>query len=67
MHYLDVYWMVMPAHDASGARPHWLDLAAILLVGGVSCLWVSRSYHRRSPLPVHAPERLEGLGYEAAQ
>ncbi|HLK36909.1 MAG TPA: hypothetical protein VKU41_09190, partial [Polyangiaceae bacterium] len=28
MHYVDVYWMVLPMHDAAGARPHWLDGAS---------------------------------------
>lgn len=35
MHLVDVYWLVMPALDPDGVRPHWLDLAAFLGVGGI--------------------------------
>ncbi|HEX3343453.1 MAG TPA: hypothetical protein VHS09_02720 [Polyangiaceae bacterium] len=66
MHFVDVSWLVLPVHDAGGARPDWLDLAAILLVGGVSCVSVTRRYFAAPPLPVHAPDLVEGLDYEAA-
>ena len=68
MHVVDVYWLVMPVCDRSGARPQWLwlDLAAFAAVGGVSWVWVARRYRRVPALPVHDPELAEGLGYEAA-
>ena len=66
MHFVDVYWLVLPVHDAAGARPHWLDLGALLLVGGVSCAWIVRRYLSAPPLPLHGPELAEGLDYEAA-
>jgi hypothetical protein len=66
MHYLDVYWQVLPVHDASGARPHWLDLGALLFVGGLSVAWVARVYRAAPPLPANVPELSEGLAYEAA-
>jgi hypothetical protein len=34
VHVLDVYWLVLPALHPSGARPSWLDAAALLFVGG---------------------------------
>jgi hypothetical protein len=34
MHYLDVYWLVLPALHSGGVQVHWLDLAGLLLVGG---------------------------------
>lgn len=66
MHYVDVYWMVLPVHDTHGVRPHWLDLGAALFVGGLSCAWIARSYFRVPPLPEHVPELAHGLEYEAA-
>lgn len=66
MHFLDVYWQVLPVHDEAGVRPHWLDLGAILFVGGVSCALVVRRYGAAPPLPLHVPELAEGLDYEAA-
>ena len=66
MQFVDVYWQVMPVHDESGARPHWLDLGAVLFVGGLSCAWVVRRYGSAAPLPLHVPELADGLKYEAA-
>jgi hypothetical protein len=34
MHYLDVYWLLMPELHASGVRVHWLDLATLGAVTG---------------------------------
>jgi hypothetical protein len=36
MHYLDVYWLVMPEIDAGGVRLHWLDLATLFGVFGTA-------------------------------
>ncbi len=35
VHAVDVYWLVLPAVDGSVEAPHWLDPAALLLVGGL--------------------------------
>jgi hypothetical protein len=66
MHFVDVYWLVLPVLDRAGVRPHWADLGAILFFGGVSCAWIVRRYLSASPLPLHDPELAEGLEYEAA-
>ena len=42
MHYLDVYWLVLPTLHPGGVRFHWLDLAGILLVGGFGVAYASR-------------------------
>jgi hypothetical protein len=36
MHYLDVYWLVLPALHPAGLHLHWLDLAGLLLVVGLA-------------------------------
>jgi cytochrome c2 len=36
MHYLDVYWLIMPQLHADGVRVHWLDLTTLVGVGGVA-------------------------------
>ena len=66
MHYVDVYWLILPVHDVAGVRPHWVDLGAVLFVGGTSCAWITRRYFAAPPLPVHDPDLAEGLDYEAA-
>jgi hypothetical protein len=66
MHYVDVYWLVLPVYDRAGLRPHFADLGAALLFGGSSCAWIVRRYLGSAPLPLHDPELAEGLDYEAA-
>jgi hypothetical protein len=66
MHFVDVYWLVMPTHDRSGVRPHWLDAGAILFIGGLSCAWIVHRYFAAPPIPLHDPHLDEGLKYEAA-
>src|SRR5258705_9993982 len=34
MHFLDLYWQVMPTFHPEGFRPSALDLAALVTVGG---------------------------------
>lgn len=66
MHFVDVYWLVMPIHDRVRVQPHWLDAGAILFVGGLSCAWIVRRYASAPPLPLHDPELVAGIHYEAA-
>lgn len=35
MHYVDLYWVVMPTLHEEGLHFHWLDLATVLGVGGI--------------------------------
>ena len=66
MHFVDVYWQVLPVHDEAGARPDWLDLGAVTFVGGLACACVVRRYVTAAPVPLYAPELADGLKYEAA-
>ena len=61
MHFVDVYWLVLPVCDRAGVRPHWLDLAALLFVGGLSCAWIVRATRRARRCPLHDPELADGL------
>jgi hypothetical protein len=59
MHYLDVYWLVLPAMRPGGLQLHWLDLAGLLVVAGFASAYGAW----RSPeglAPVAAATRPEG-------
>ncbi len=63
MRILDYYWIIMPSFSHGGEAahfsPHWLDLAAILGLGG---LWVAAFLfilRKSSILPMHEPELQE--------
>jgi hypothetical protein len=66
MHFVDVYWLVIPAYDAVSARPHWLDVAAFLFFAGLSSAWMANRYARVAPLPLHDPQLVAALKYEAS-
>lgn len=41
MHYVDMYWLVLPAVHPGALRPHWLDLSALAAVCGTASAWVA--------------------------
>ena len=67
MHYLDLYWIVMPdaPHGSAWAGGYWLDLGALLLVGGAaSSVWALRRAYA-PPMPVGDPELGASLLYSS--
>jgi hypothetical protein len=41
VHYLDTYWLVLPAIHPDAPHPHWLDLSALAAVGGSAAAWIA--------------------------
>jgi hypothetical protein len=52
-HLVVVYWLVLPAFDPAGLRPHWLDVAAPVGVGGLWLALFARLLASRPLLPPH--------------
>jgi hypothetical protein len=67
VHYVDVYWVVMPSQSPAGPRPSWMDLTAFLGVGGVCVAWVASRLRGRPLLPVGDPGLDASLHYEPNQ
>jgi len=67
MHWLDIYWLVMPVHQPNSIAPSWLDLAALLAVGGVTTCFCSVA-QKGVPLVATGDPLLEaGLRYASNQ
>ena len=49
MRFVDLYWLVAPSMHPGNAMPHWLDVTAVIGIGGV-WLWFFVSRLARSPL-----------------
>jgi hypothetical protein len=65
VHYVDVHWLVAPA-GRPGAFPwHWLDLGALLCVGGLSAAGALFGLAGRPLLPIRDPRLDEALRYES--
>ncbi|HEY5087009.1 MAG TPA: hypothetical protein VII66_06630 [Gemmatimonadaceae bacterium] len=63
MHILDVYWLVLPAFHPAGVHASWLDVAALLMVGGfatAAAAWRARGH---LSLPVRDPYLGESVRY----
>jgi hypothetical protein len=66
MHFVDLYWQVMPTLHPEGLRPSLLDVAAFLAVGGCFVAAVSWLMLRQPLVPVRDPRLAESLAFENA-
>jgi hypothetical protein len=58
-HYIDLYWLIMPASGPRGAKPHWLDGALALTLGLTCGAIVALACSARALVPVgdrHLPQ-----------
>jgi hypothetical protein len=66
MHFLDLYWQVMPTLHPEGLRPSVLDVAALVTVGGCFLAAASWLMRRRALVPLRDPRLAESLALENA-
>ena len=66
MHFVDLYWQVMPTLHPEGLRPSALDVAALLAVGGCFVAAASWLMRRHSLVPMRDPRLAESLAFENA-
>ena len=64
MHFLDLYWQVMPTLHPEGFRPSVLDVAAFLSVGGCFVAAASWLMRRQALAPLRDPRFAESLTFE---
>ena len=64
MHFLDLYWLVMPTLHPEGIRPSLLDVAALVTVGGCFLAAASSLMRRRALVPLRDPRLAESLALE---
>jgi hypothetical protein len=61
IHWVDVYWLVLPNQSPDGARLSWMDPVAMLGIGGVFCGLFWRQLARHSLLPLGDPRLGESI------
>jgi hypothetical protein len=64
MHFVDVYWLVIPSIEGLGARPGIVDVAALLAVGGAFLALLGRLVVTSPLVPAHDPRLAESLAFE---
>ena len=58
MHWIDIYWLVMPSLHSHGIRFSWMDLTTLIGLGGIFIWRFLRTAFSRPLVPVNDP-RLE--------
>ncbi len=66
MHFVDLYWQVMPTLHPEGVRPSALDAAALVAVGGCFVAAASWLMRRQALVPLRDPRLAESLAFENA-
>ena len=64
-HYFDVHWLVAPAARPDTFPLHWLDLAALLCVGGLTSSAGLLSLRGRRLVPIHDSRLAEAIAYHS--
>jgi hypothetical protein len=64
MHFVDLYWQVMPTLHPEGLRPSLLDVAAFLAVGGCFVAAAGWLMRRQALVPLRDPRLAESLAFE---
>ncbi|OFW11836.1 MAG: hypothetical protein A3H96_27320 [Acidobacteria bacterium RIFCSPLOWO2_02_FULL_67_36] len=66
MHFVDLYWQVMPTLHPEGLRPSALDVAALVAIGGCFVAAASWLLRRQALVPLRDPRLAESLAFENA-
>jgi hypothetical protein len=66
MHFVDLYWQVMPTLHPDGVRPSALDVAALVAIGGCFVAVASWLLRRQALVPLRDPRLAESLAFENA-
>ena len=64
MHYVDLYWLVMPSFQSDGLHAHWLDLTTFLSVGSLVFAGLLKLMAKPLLIPVRDPRLAESLSFE---
>jgi hypothetical protein len=63
-HYLDVYWLVMPALDHEGGRFDWLDVSLLAAVVLACCASIAHACGSRPLMPIGDPRLSESIAFQ---
>lgn len=66
MHWLDLYWIVMPEWRPSGPTIDWLDILTFVGLGGLYVAGIGRLASGRSLVPLRDPRIEDSLAFENA-
>jgi hypothetical protein len=62
-HYIDLYWLIMPALRPDAVEPHWLDVSLLLALVFTCGAIVTRAGQSTSLIPIGDPRLAESLAF----
>ncbi|MDX1672085.1 MAG: hypothetical protein R3211_07070 [Balneolaceae bacterium] len=62
-HFVELYWLVMPVLHEHGIHFSWLDLTALLGLGGIFFGLFFRKFRKHKLVPVNDPKLAESVGH----
>jgi len=62
-HYIDLYWLIMPALSPEGVVPNWLDASLLLTLVFTCGAIVARACQARPLVPIGDPRLAESLAF----
>jgi hypothetical protein len=66
MHFVDMFWLVVPSLEGASALPHWADAAAVLFMGGTAVAFGAWRARAVLVAPVHDPRFRASLAYHSS-
>ncbi|MDP8208531.1 MAG: hypothetical protein P9L92_17835 [Candidatus Electryonea clarkiae] len=64
MHWLDLYWNVMPVLHPESALPSWLDLTTMMGIGGIFLFIFWRNFTKHAVLAFNDPKLDESIEFQ---
>lgn len=64
MHYVDIYWLMMPSLHPEHFQIHWLDFAMLVGIGGLFIAALGWMLRGQALVPVRDPRLAESLAFE---
>ena len=64
MHFVDLYWLVMPSRYADGPHFGAIDFFSLLGIGGLFVAYFAAITKKKNLVAIHDPRLKESLTYE---
>jgi hypothetical protein len=64
MHYIDMYWLIMPSLHDHNAHFSWIDVTAVIGIGGIICGLLWQRLGSASLVPVNDPNLTQSMAID---
>ncbi|MEZ4473704.1 MAG: hypothetical protein R3F60_23525 [bacterium] len=66
MHFVDLYYVIMPNFHTHGPHYHWMDLTAVLGIGGLWLAFIIRRFQKDAGVAHRDPQLIASMEYDNA-